>query len=300
MPTNKLKNQLHLHFIVFIWGFTAILGALISIDAIPLVWFRVFLASAALFIFHKIRGIPFQEKWADLFKFLIGGILVALHWVTFFHAIKISTISTTLITLSSSAFFVVIIKPFFERNKIEVYELILAVITIMGFVIIFRSEQLYTEGILVALASAVLVALFSVYNSRLITSYSGSKIAFYELFFAGVFLTFVLLFKNDFSPEFFMLSGNDWMYLMILAVLCTAYPFVVATNLLKKMSPFTIVLTNNLEPVYGILLALVLFGDKERLSTAFYLGGLIIFSSVLINGIVKSTKFKGRLKSDDR
>lgn len=258
------------------------------------------MASAALFIFQKVRGIPFNEGWGDLFKFLLGGILVALHWVTFFHAIKISTISTTLITLSSSAFFVVIIKPFFERKKIEVYELILAVVTILGFVIIFRSEQLYTEGILVALASAVLVALFSVYNSKLITNYSGSKIAFYELFFAGVFLTFVLFFKNGFSADFFILTGSDWMYLTILAVLCTAYPFVVATNLLKKMSPFTIVLTNNLEPVYGILLALVLFGDKERLSAPFYIGGLIIFSSVLINGIVKSTKFKGRLKSEDR
>lgn len=300
MPTNKLKNQLHLHFIVFIWGFTAILGALISIDAIPLVWFRVLMASAALFIFQKIRGIPFKEGWGDLFKFLLGGIIVALHWVTFFHAIKISTISTTLITLSSSAFFVVIIKPFFERKKIEIYELILAVLTILGFVIIFRSEQLYTDGILVALASAILVALFSVYNSRLITQYSGSKIAFYELFFAGVFLTLVLLVKEDFSSDFFVLSGSDWLYLTILSVLCTAYPFVVATNLLKKMSPFTIVLTNNLEPVYGILLALVLFGDKERLSTPFYIGGLIIFSSVLINGIVKSTKFKGRLKSEDR
>ncbi|UCE94331.1 MAG: EamA family transporter [Flavobacteriaceae bacterium] len=300
MPTNKLKNQLHLHFIVFIWGFTAILGALISIDAIPLVWFRVFMASAALFIFLKVRRIPLKEGWGDLFKFLLGGIIVALHWVTFFHAIKISTISTTLITLSSSAFFVVIIKPFFEKKKIEFYELLLALLTILGFVIIFRSEQLYTHGIIVALASAVLVALFSVYNSKLITAYSGSKIAFYELFFAGVFLTVVLLFKNEFSTEFFVLTGTDWLYLMILAVLCTAYPFVVATNLLKKMSPFTIVLTNNLEPVYGILLALVLFGDKERLSTPFYIGGLIIFSSVLINGIVKSTKFNRRLKSEDR
>jgi len=105
MPTSKLKNQLHLHLIVFIWGFTAILGALITIEAIPLVWFRVFLASATLLIVLKIRGVPFKENRSDLFKLMIGGILVALHWVTFFHAIKISTISTTLITLSSSAFF---------------------------------------------------------------------------------------------------------------------------------------------------------------------------------------------------
>ena len=299
MPTNKLKNQLHLHFIVFIWGFTAILGALISIEAIPLVWFRVFMASLTLFVFLKIRGVPFKETGSDLLKLLAGGILVALHWVTFFYAIKISTISTTLITLSSSAFFVVMIKLLFEKKKFELYELLLAILTIFGFVIIFRSEKLYTEGILVALVSAVLVALFSVYNSKLIKSYSGTKIAFYELFFAGLFLSVILLITNDFSLNFFQLNGTDWLYLIILATICTAYPFVVATNLLKKMSPFTIVLTNNLEPIYGIILALILFGEKERMSLPFYIGGVIIFSSVLINGIVKSRKFSGRLKSKE-
>ncbi len=290
MPTNKLKNQLHLHFIVFIWGFTAVLGALISIDAMPLVWFRVFLASFILFLFLKIRRVPFKENLSDMIKFLIGGILISLHWVTFFYAIKISTISTTLITLSSGAFFVVIFKPFFERKKFEIYEMILAVFTILGFVIIFKSEELYAEGMLIALVSAMLIALFSLYNSKLIKSYRGSKIAFYELFFAGVFLSVILLATGEFSLAFFRLKGTDWMYLVILATICTAYPFVVATNLLKKMSPFTIVLTNNLEPVYGIVLALILFGDKERMSLPFYIGGAIIFSSVLINGIVKSKK----------
>lgn len=300
MPTNKLTNQLHLHFIVFIWGFTAILGALISIDAIPLVWFRVFLASATLFLVLKIRRIPFNEGWSDFLKFAFGGILVALHWVTFFYAIKISTISTTLITLSSSAFFVVIMKPFFGKKKFEIYELILAIFTILGFVIIYRSEQLYTKGILISLISAILIALFSLYNNKLIKSYTGTKIAFYELFFAGLFLSVVLLLTDQITLSFFQLKGADWMYLLILATICTAYPFVVATNLLKKMSPFTIVLTNNLEPVYGIILALILFGDKERMSLTFYIGGAIIFISVLVNGIIKSRKFSGRLKSEEK
>jgi len=193
----------------------------------------------------------------------------------------------------------VIFKPFFEKKKFELYEMVLAIFTILGFIIIFRSEKLYTEGILVALISAILVALFSVYNSKLVKTYTGSKIAFYELLFAGLFLTVILLFKNEFSIEFFQLKNSDWMYLIILATICTAYPFVVATNLLKKMSPFTIVLTNNLEPIYGIILALILFGDKERMSPPFYIGGAIILSSVLINGIIKSRKFNGRLNSED-
>lgn len=297
MPTSKFKNQLHLHFIVFIWGFTAILGALISIEAMPLVWYRVLMAALFLFIFLKVRKVPFTENLGDLFKLFLGGVLVAMHWVTFFHAIKISTISTTLVTCSSSAFFVVIIKPFFEKKTFAWYELLLALITIVGFVIIFRSETMYAEGIIVALISAFMVALFSVYNSKLIKSYTGTKIAFYELLFAGLFLGVILLLNNDFTSSFFVLQASDWLYLIVLASICTAYPFVVATNLLKKMSPFTIVLTNNLEPIYGMILALILFGEKERMSLPFYIGSGIILSSVIINGLIKSIKFRGRLRS---
>jgi drug/metabolite transporter (DMT)-like permease len=292
MPNDKLKNQLHLHFIVFIWGFTAILGALISIDAVPLVWYRVLFASLALFLFLKLRKIRFTETWADLLKLAFGGLLVALHWVTFFHAIKISTVSTTLITLSSSAFFVVLIKPFFERKKFQLYELLLALMAILGFVIIFKSETLYAEGMLIALISAFLVALFSVLNSRFIQRYTATKISFYELFFAWVFLSVFLLASGDISIEFFQLSGSDWLYLLILSLICTAYPFVVATNLLKKMSPFTIVLTNNLEPVYGIILALLIFGDKEMMSLEFYSGALVILLCVILNGWIKNVRFK--------
>ncbi len=292
MPNDKLKNQLHLHFIVFIWGFTAILGALISIEAVPLVWYRVLLSSAALYLVLRIRKVRFDENSADLLKLAVGGLIVALHWVTFFHAIKISTVSTTLVSLSSSAFFVVLIKPFFERKKFQWYELFLALIAIVGFVIIFRSETLYTKGILVALASAFLVALFAVMNSRFIQKYSGSKIAFYELFFATVFLSLALLVEGRFTKEFFSLSEMDWTYLLVLALVCTAYPFVVATNLLKKMSPFTIVLTNNLEPVYGIILALLIFGDKEMMSPPFYIGALVILSCVILNGWIKNVRFK--------
>jgi drug/metabolite transporter (DMT)-like permease len=292
MPNDKLKNQLHLHFIVFIWGFTAILGALISIEAVPLVWYRVLLASAVLYLVLRLRKVRFDENWADLLKLAAGGLIVALHWVTFFHAIKISTVSTTLVSLSSSAFFVVLIKPFFERKKFQWYELFLALVAIVGFVVIFRSETLYTEGILFAIASAFLVALFAVMNSRFIQKYSGSKIAFYELFFATIFLSLALLVEGDFNTEFFNLRQTDWAYLLVLALVCTAYPFVVATNLLKKMSPFTIVLTNNLEPVYGIILALLIFGDKEMMSPQFYIGALVILSCVILNGWIKNVRFK--------
>ncbi len=288
MPSDKLKNQLHLHFIVFIWGFTAILAALISVDAVTLVWYRVLIASITIFIFLKLKKTPFKEKKSDIVKLLIGGILIALHWTTFFHAIKISTISTTLITLSTSALFVVLIQPIFIKKKFLFFELILAIITIIGFVIIFRIEKLYTEGIIYALISALLLAIFSIYNSKLIQNYQASKIAFYELFFAFLFMSVILFLRESFKVSFFKLNPSDWIYITILATICTAYPFVIAANLLKKMSPFTLILTNNLEPVYGIILALIIFGDKEKMSFQFYIGAILIISSVILNGIIKN------------
>ena len=297
MQNDKLRNQLKLHFIVFIWGFTAILAALIKVDAIALVWYRVLIAAFTLFIFLKIKKFLFKENLGDLLKFLVGGIIIALHWATFFHAIKISTVSTTLITLSTSAFFVVLIKPLFDRKRILIYEFLLAIFAVIGFVIIFRVEKLYTQGILTALLSAFLIAIFSIYNSKLIRNYKAEKIAFYELFFAFLFTTLILIVKGSFNSVFFDLNKSDWVFIIILASVCTAYPFVTATKLLEKMSPFTIVLTNNLEPVYGIILALIIFGDKEKMSWQFYIGAIIIFLSIFLNAMIKNTRFKFRIKS---
>lgn len=288
MPSDKLKNQLHLHFIVFIWGFTAILGALITINAMSLVWYRVLIASITIFIYLKFKKNPFSETSIDYIKFFIGGILIALHWSTFFYAIKISNISTTLITLSSSAVFLVLLQPLFEKKKISFTELFLSIITIIGFVIIFRAEEMYVNGIIFGLISALLLAVFSMYNNKLIQNYKATKIAFYELFAAFIFLTIVLFFNGDLNSSYFVLNRSDWVYITILATLCTAYPFVVATNLLRKMGPFTIILTNNLEPVYGILLAVIIFGDKEKMSLQFYIGALLIIFSIFLNSIIKN------------
>lgn len=292
MLNDNLKNQFYLHFIVFIWGFTAILGALISVNAMTLVWYRVLIASVTLFVIFKIKKVPFRENYGDLFKFLIGGILIAVHWITFFHAIKISTISTTLVTMSSSAFFVVLLQPLFGIKKFTWYELLLAVFAVAGFIVIFNVEKVNTSGLFVALVSAFLVAIFSIYNGNLIKKYKGSKIAFYELVFATLFISVILIVQGKFSKDFFNLQQTDLIYILILAVVCTAFPFVVATNLLRKMSPFTIVLTNNLEPVYGIILAVIIFGDKEKMSLQFYLGAVLILFSVLLNAFLKNNLHK--------
>lgn len=297
MPNDKLTNQLHLHFIVFIWGFTAILAALIRVDALILVWYRVLIASVILFIFLKYKKQSFNEKLNDLLRFSIGGALIAVHWVTFFHAIKIATISTTLVTMSSSAFFVVLLQLFFFRKKFLWIEMILAIVSIFGFIIIFKVEKLYATGIIYALISAFLLAIFSIYNSKLIQNYKAGKIAFYELFFAFLLISIILLFKGADPTSFLVLSKSDWFYIVILASICTSYPFVIAADLLKKMSPFTMVLTNNLEPVYGIILAIIIFGDKEIMSPKFYFGAILIICSVLLNAIIKTNYLNITLKS---
>ena len=290
MPENKLTNQIHLHFIVFIWGFTAILAALINIDAVELVWFRVLIASFTLLLYFKIKKINFKVSIEALLRFFLGGVIIALHWVTFFYAIKISTISITLITMSSSAIFVALLDPLLSKRKFKLYELILASVVIVGFIIIFKGEFVYAKGIISALVSSVLLAFFSIFNSKNIQKYKAVHIAFYELLSAFLFLSLVLLYLNSFSLATFKLNWLNWIYLIILSTICTAYPFVAATNLLKKMTPFTMVLTNNLEPIYGIILAVIIFGDKEKMSLEFYIGAVIIFGSVLLNGILKVKK----------
>lgn len=292
MQKNKIKDQIQLHFIVLIWGFTAILVALIPLEALPLVWFRVMIASFTIFLFAKFHKIDLKIDKPTFVKFFIGGVIIALHWATFFSAIKVSTISITLVTMSSSAIFVVLLQPIFGIEKIKIYELVLASIAIVGFIVIFKVEQLYVKGILYALASSFLLAIFSIYNNKLTMKHKAIHISFYELLSAFLFLTVLMFFSGIFSKLEIEMSNYEILFLIILSTIATAYPFVIATDLLKKMGSFTLLLTNNLEPVYGIILALIIFGDKERMSTQFYIGAFIIFCSVVINSILKSKIIK--------
>jgi len=292
MQNDNFKNQLQLHFIVLIWGFTAILGALIHLDAIPLVWLRVLIASITIYIFTRIKKINLKIDKLTFVKFFIGGVLIALHWASFFYAIKVSTISITLVTMSSSAIFVALLEPVVSNKKFRFYELVLASVVIIGFVVIFKVEFIYAKGIFYALISSLLLAIFSIFNSNLIERHKAIHIAFYELSLAFVFLSVLLLITNSVSLSDLKLTNVEILYLFVLSTVATAYPFVIATDLLKKMGSFTLVLTNNLEPIYGIILALIIFGDKEKMSNQFYIGALIILCSVIINSVIKNKFIK--------
>jgi len=292
-PKNNIESYLKLHFIIFIWGFTAVLGALISLDALPLVWFRLALALPFLFIWIKIRKKSLRVGHKNLLRFAFGGLIIALHWVGFFMAIKIANVSVALVTLSTGALFTSLLEPLFFKRKINPVEVLLGLLIVGGLYLIFRVDNLYLYGMLWALFAAFLSALFSVINGVFVLKHNGFVLSFYQLGFGLVALTIFLFIHGDFSHAFFNLSGNDWIYLLILSSICTAYAFSVSIDLMKKLSPYTVMLSINMEPVYGIILALIIFGDKEKMSANFYLGATLILGIVLVNSLMKIGYFKG-------
>jgi drug/metabolite transporter (DMT)-like permease len=288
MLSDNTKSYLHLHLIVFIWGFTAILGALITLEAMPLVWFRMLFAVFFILIYIKWKKIPIKVPKKVILKFLVAGLIIALHWFTFFKAIKVSNVSITLACLSTGAFFTSIIEPIFFKKKMVWYEIFFGLIVVFGLTIIFNVEGKYVEGIALALTSAFLSASFAVINSKFVQQYDATVISFYELSGGVLFFSVFLLFLGSFNADFFKLSVEDFIYLMILSSVCTAYAFIASTAVMKFLSPYTVMLTINLEPIYGIILAVLCFKDKEQMSPEFYIGAVIILITVIVNGIIKS------------
>jgi drug/metabolite transporter (DMT)-like permease len=292
MQNDKLLNYLHLHFIVFIWGFTAVLGALISLEAIPLVWYRMLLASLLVFVFVWVTKKPIKFPKKVVYGFCLAGLIIAVHWLTFFGAIKASNVSVTLSVMSTGAFFTSLLEPIFYQRKVIWYEVCFGLLAIVGLYIIFQASTSYFLGIVLALISAFLSALFSVINGKYAKRYPASSIALYELSFGVLCITVFLAFKGAFTMSFFQLRASDWWYLFLLASACTAYAFIASVYVMRWISPYTVMLTINLEPVYGILLALWVLGDTENMSPQFYYGALVILLTVIANGIIKNRLYR--------
>ncbi len=290
MQNDNLKSYLHLHVIVFIWGFTAVLGKLISLEALDLVWYRMFFAAMIMVAVILITKEKIKVPIHVLAGFIASGIIIALHWLTFYQAIKVSNVSITLACLSTGAFFASILEPIFYKRKVIWYEVLFGLIVIFGLGIIFKVETQYTTGIYLAVTSAFLSALFSVINGKYAKEYNPNVISIYELSSGVIFISIYLFFAGSFTPAFFALSINDILWLLILSSICTAYAFSASIKVMKFLSPFTVMLTINLEPIYGIVLVLLIFPENEKMSPMFYLGALIILATVIANGIMKSRK----------
>lgn len=290
MQNDNLKSYLHLHVIVFIWGFTAILGKLISLEALDLVWYRMLFASAIMTFVVILTKEKVKVPFNVTIGFIVSGIIIAAHWLTFYQAIKVSNVSITLACLSTGAFFASILEPIFYKRKVIWYELLFGVIVVIGLGIIFNVETKYTTGIYLAVTSAFLSALFSVINGKYAKEYNPNIISLYELSSGVFFISIYLFFAGSFTPAFFALSINDLIWLFLLSSICTAYAFSASVKVMKFLSPFTVMLTINLEPIYGIILALLIFDETEEMTPLFYVGALIILATVIANGIVKSYK----------
>jgi drug/metabolite transporter (DMT)-like permease len=284
---SQIRTYAHLHFIVVLLGFTAILGAIISIDAVSLVWFRMFFAFAGLWLYFLLKGISWQIVFKDQWHLYKIGILVALHWITFFHAIKVSNVSVTLGVFASTTLFTSFLEPLLQKSKLLWLEVIIGLIIIAGIYLIFQYEFQYVEGILFSLLSALLNALFVVFNRNISHRWHPAVISFYEMIGGFIFITVYLIVSQRINMEIFSLSSSDLLLILILSLVCTSYAFAAIVNIMKVLSAYNVVLAINLEPVYGIILALLIFGESEKMSAGFYAGALIIIVSVFTYPFLK-------------
>lgn len=284
MATSTFKDYLLLHFIVLIWGVTSILGLLISLPSLELVFYRTLLAAIGVAALMGIRKESLRVAPMDLLKIIGVGVLISLHWIFFFWSAKVSTASVCLAGMATTSLWTSFLDPLINKKRIKPFEVALGLLVISGLLVIFQFENGYWLGLFMALAAAFLSALFSILNGRLTFRYSPYQITFYEMAAASmVALLFLPLYSYiDGTAIQWTWKGLDWFWILILAGICTVYAFSVSVELMKRLSVFSINLTINLEPVYGILLAVLIFGEKEKMTQQFYLGTGIIFISVLI------------------
>lgn len=290
----RLKDFLELHFIIFLWGFTAILGKLISIPAVELVSIRTLITALALGAIIYRRGTPFWTGRKTALQITGVGFLIAAHWILFFASARVSSVSISLIGLATTSLWTSLLEPLFTKSRIKPHEILLALLIIFGLYIIFKDETDLKNilGITMAVGSALLASIFTIINSRLAKKMPSTTITCYEMI--GAFLATVLfipLYKVYFAEGGqlnFSLTALDWLWVLVLSLACTVYAYTAAVRLMQRISAFTINLTVNLEPVYGILLAFLIFKENKQVSDDFYVGAAIILLSVFIYPVLDS------------
>jgi len=290
MPSDKLKSILHFHWIVFIFGFTAILGKLTSIDAVSFVWYRMVLATAVLTLFMWAFKIPFRLSSKQHIIMMICGVLIALHWVFFFHAVKVSNVSVTLSVMSAGALVTALIEPIVYKRSFDLYEIILGLVVVIALGMIMQTEYRFIDGMLFAFIAVLLSVAFTLINGKVVHESDARVMSVYQLGTGAICMSVILFFQGKWSVDLFSITQADMLWISILAIVCTAYAFVVSISVMRHLRPFSLMLAINMEPVYGILLGLLIFGSDEKMSLPFYIGTLLILSSVLMNGYLKLKK----------
>lgn len=287
-----------LHITVFIFGFTGILGKQITssdggMDSVNLVLYRMVIAFIGLLLYMKlVKRIKFKAGKKAILGFIGIGAIIAAHWITFFYSIQVSNVSIALACISSSALFTSIIEPLLIKKKIDVSEMVLGVATVVGISIIVDAEMDKVEGIILAIISAALAGLFGVLNSIETKKHRPTEISVVEML-SGAFFTFLFLIISGWeivSPA--DVSSDNWGLIIVLGLVATSFAFVATVEVMKVLSPFTVALSINLEPIYAIIMALLFFPESEQMSSLFYLGAGIIIGTLIVNALIKKSRRK--------
>ncbi len=292
MKQGLWKYNLLLHFTVFLFGFTGILGKLISIPGDQLVWYRILIAIITLTIYMLVTKKPFALPLKNILKLFGVGVVVALHWIAFFGSIKITdNVSIALACLASGTLFASFLEPIFFKSKISLLEVIIGIVIILAILLIIKVEYQYRLGIIVGLISAFLSSLFTVLNKKLSNQFDPITMSFYELLGGFLFLSIYLAISGPDTFNF-QLTNMDWLWLGILGTICTAFAFWSTNKVLSKLTAFTVVLAVNLEPIYTFLLAAWIFHEHEKLTFTFYIGAFLILLTVAVYSYLKYRRYK--------
>jgi drug/metabolite transporter (DMT)-like permease len=291
-----------LHLTVFLWGFTGILGKLIQQGTLHLVYTRTIIAALGLAVAAVIMKRSLSWRTPKLGIYLLTGLIITGHWITFYGAIKISTASIAAACLSTSTVFTALMEPIWFKRKVRGYEVVLGLIVIAALLLIFGLETDHRWGIVVGVLSALLSAWFNIINAVLVHKDDPVRISFYEIASVAAFMFLILLAipfvqglgiagldgaladQGGLPPPLWELPTSDIVYHLLLGLVCTSLPFVTGILVMRKLSAFTVMLTVNLEPVYTILIALLIWGAEEKLRTGSYLGIALILACLFVNG----------------
>ncbi len=283
----KKHKYIWLHFIILLWGFTPVLGKLISLQAYDLVWWRLVLSVISLGLYMAYKKVNFSITFKNAIPVVVMGCIVGAHWFFFYHAIKVSNVSIALAGFSTITIFASVMQPIILGKKFFGGDIIYGFIILVALVIILQYEALALSGVIYGVLAALTGAIFGVYNGKLITKHNSSVITLIEFLGALFVISIAKLFDENTSQYVASLSMHDLFYLLVLSILCTTLAFTLSIEILKQFDPFTVIITNNLEPIYGVVFSLIIFGQSELMSTQFYYGAVIILLSVFTYPFVK-------------
>ena len=275
------KAFLQLHFAVILAGFTAILGKLIELNEGLLTSYRMLLSAVILAIVLYFRNELKRLSWENMWQLFGVGAIVSLHWVCFYGSIKYSNVSVSVTCLSTIGFFTSLLEPLIMRRRVDLVEVLLGMLAIAGVYLIFNFYPEYKTGIIFGIISAVFACLFPIINKNLLITFSPRTVTFYEMTGGFIALCFILpVYLRFFPAHYFIPTSKDFLWLIILAGVCTVFAFNLSLNALKHISAFTTNLTYNFEPVYSIILAFIIFKENKFLGPGFYFGFALILLAV--------------------